>query len=57
VDGAACGNRVPRDRGVSFGKLRLGGMPCRTFGMQHRMRRGEVVGQEIGAVHIDNSST
>jgi hypothetical protein len=45
------------ERGVSFGEPRLGGMPCRALGMQHRMRRGEVVRQVIEAVHTDSSST
>ena len=35
----------------------LGREPRRPLGEDHRMRRGEVVGQEIGAVHIDKSST
>ena len=37
-----------RECGVPFGELRLGGLPCRALGTQHRVRRGEVVGQGSG---------
>jgi hypothetical protein len=45
------------DRGVPLGEPRLGGVPRRTLGTQHRVRRGEVVGQEVEAVHTGTSST
>jgi hypothetical protein len=45
------------DRGVPLGEPRLGGAPCRTLGMQHRVRRGEIVGQGVEAVHAAGSST
>jgi hypothetical protein len=32
-------------------------MPCRALGMQHRVRRSEVVGERLGAVHKGDSST
>jgi hypothetical protein len=46
-----------RECGVPFGKLRLGGLPRRALDTQHRVRRGEVVGQEVEAVHATDSST
>jgi hypothetical protein len=45
------------DYGIPLGKLRLGDVPCRALGTQHRMRSGKIVWQGIEAIHADNSNT